>query len=480
MHDWIRKPEAGSVYWLNGMAGTGKTTIAHSLCTQLDTTYQLGASFFCSRLLPECKKVNLIIPSIAYQLAQFSRPFKYALSRVLELDQDVHELSIQLQFKILIVKPLVDVRDALPESLVVVIDALDECDNQKCAGQILDALFTFTPDLPIKFLVSSRPESEIRDQMQKQEIDHRSSSRVVLHELDRCIVRADIEAYIREALDPMKLGEREIAMLVERAGLWFIYAATVTRYIGYDNFKRNPHARLQTILSVSGEDDNNPYKDIDNLYTIILKAAISDPELSGWEREDIQQVLNTTICAREPLTIAALSGLLGLHDVGRVHAALRPLWSVLHVVEASGLVTTLHVSFPDYMFDSSRSKEFYCDLVAHNHTLAYCCFDFIRRARPHLDTSMLDRTFIDLNATIRDAISSGLSYACRYWATHLQHVRRSPDIIERLEIFLSELLLLWMKVMDIEKRGHDRQEMLWQTERWCIVSGSKNQSHGKI
>ncbi|CAE6496417.1 unnamed protein product, partial [Rhizoctonia solani] len=34
--EWARAPQTGKVYWMNGMAGTGKTTIAYSFCTKLD------------------------------------------------------------------------------------------------------------------------------------------------------------------------------------------------------------------------------------------------------------------------------------------------------------------------------------------------------------------------------------------------------------------------------------------------------------
>ncbi|CAE6473985.1 unnamed protein product, partial [Rhizoctonia solani] len=84
MNDWasMSSSDTGSIYWLNGMAGTGKTTIAYSLCSELDAKHQLAASFFCSRLLPECRDVNRIIPSISYQLAQYSLPFRAALLKV--------------------------------------------------------------------------------------------------------------------------------------------------------------------------------------------------------------------------------------------------------------------------------------------------------------------------------------------------------------------------------------------------------------
>ncbi|KAG8693164.1 hypothetical protein FRC11_003109, partial [Ceratobasidium sp. 423] len=55
---WAGNDGADAVYWLNGMAGTGKTTIACSICKELARHDKLAASFFCSRLREECRDVN--------------------------------------------------------------------------------------------------------------------------------------------------------------------------------------------------------------------------------------------------------------------------------------------------------------------------------------------------------------------------------------------------------------------------------------
>lgn len=480
MHNWVHDRAAGPVYWLNGMAGTGKTTIAYSLCDELNAAHNLGASFFCSRSLPECRDVNQIIPSIAYQLAYFSRPFRYALSRALEREPNVHTQLWQIQFEALFVKPLVEVREALPEDLVVVIDALDECDNKESTDQLLEALLTKTADLPVKFLITSRPEPEIRDQVKKQDgPSHRAIPRLVLHELDRGTVQGDIETYLRAALDPIKPSESQIAMLVQRAGILFIYAATVVRYIGFKNFSRNPAGRLDTILSISTLAESHTHKEIDELYTAILKAAIDDPELEPHERNDMKLVLNTVLCVREPLTIRALSGLLGIQNIDRLHAALQPLWSVLHVVESSELVTTLHASFSDYMFDPKRSYSYHCDPAAHEHILARCCFNRIKNTEPQFNVCGLESSYVldaqvsNLSTRVEKVISLDLIYACQYWATHLERAKESLNLVELLEDFLSARLLLWIEILNLKNRMDVGVAAIGQAEKWSVVSNTK-------
>ncbi|KAG8758927.1 hypothetical protein FRC11_002853, partial [Ceratobasidium sp. 423] len=417
---WARASGGSAVYWLNGMAGTGKTTIAYSVCTELDSTHKLGASFFCSRLREECRNVNLIFPSIAYQLARFSLPFRSALSAVLEKDPDVHGRAPHIQFDALIAKPLLEVEQTLPGGLVVMIDALDECENKESTSRMLDVLLSKATTLPIKFIVSSRPESEIRDQM-----DDRAKSRLMLHELDKGEVQADIETYLRVELAPMKPEEAQISALVERAGILFIYAATVVRFIGRDNFRRNPRSRLRTILDASQSHGTTKNEEIDQLYGTILKAALDDRGLEAIERDDMQQVLHTVICAREPLTVGCLSGLLRMEDAECVQAALRPLWSVLHVVGSNELVTTLHTSFPDFMFDPARSKSYHCDPGAHHLKLAECCFERMKRTERQFNICGLESSYLpddrvpDLQDRLATAIPVDLLYACRFWAEHV-------------------------------------------------------------
>ncbi|CCO35298.1 hypothetical protein BN14_09415 [Rhizoctonia solani AG-1 IB] len=131
--EWAHDPETGQTCWMNGMAGTGKTTIAYSVCERLDEAYELGASFFCSRTMPECRQVKYIIPTIAYQLARFSVPFRNALYAALESDPDAHARTPKLQYEKLVVGPLSEVRESLPANFIVVIDALDECESEDAA-----------------------------------------------------------------------------------------------------------------------------------------------------------------------------------------------------------------------------------------------------------------------------------------------------------------------------------------------------------
>ncbi|CAE7067179.1 unnamed protein product [Rhizoctonia solani] len=484
MCEWATSRNSEGVYWMNGMAGTGKTTIAYSLCEQLDTENNrlLCASFFCSRSLPECRSVGRIIPSIAYQIAQCSRPFRYALSKATEENPDAHTRLVRLQFESLITKPLSDikVRDALPKHMVVVIDALDECEDITSTQQMLEVLLTMSKDLPIKFVVSCRPEASIRHQMERN--GTWVTSQVVLHELDSREVQNDIKKYLTTKLSPINPTEDIIKQLADRAGVLFIYAATVIRYVGYDDFGRNPRARLNAVLGLNQQQGSSQTEEIDRLYAAILEVGISDKQLSKTERDDIKLVLNAVICAKVPLPVDGLNALLRLGDVGRVNAALRPLWSVLHVKGPNMLVTTLHASFPEYLTDPERSGNsmWHCDLAIHHHILAQRCFECIRDARPQFNICQLESSYLSdnevvgLDERVEKLIPVELRYACRYWSAHLyaSDSSASSSLLSLLEQFLSNNLLLWLEVMSLTHDVSTTPEEVATVSRWAVRHGA--------
>ncbi|CAE6455424.1 unnamed protein product [Rhizoctonia solani] len=91
---------------MNGMAGTGKTTIAYTFCEQLEERKLLAASFFCARSSADCRNVSRIVPTIAYQLARYSIPFKSVLCQTLDQDPDIGTKNLKKQFEQLLEVPL--------------------------------------------------------------------------------------------------------------------------------------------------------------------------------------------------------------------------------------------------------------------------------------------------------------------------------------------------------------------------------------
>ncbi|KAF8965937.1 hypothetical protein BDZ97DRAFT_740307 [Flammula alnicola] len=466
---WVVDPKGAKVYWMNGMAGTGKTTIGYSLCEWLEENRRLGGNYFCSRISPLCRDVSNVVPTLAYQLAQYSSAFRSALYKVLEGKPEASKLNVKGQFEKLVQEPMQAVKTAMPEGVVVVIDALDECDDSYAFRLFLETLLKLAADLPIKFFVTSRPEPAIREKMLAPGY---SPSILHLHDVEESIVEADIKKYLTEALGSMSPSPspNEVERLAKLAGKLFIYAATAVRYIHPGDLGVNSSARLRTVLGmVSGS--TKQHDELNGLYTTILSAAVDPKRLEEQEVNDILLTLWTVVCAKEPMTVQTLASLLRLTEE-QVRFALQPLRSILHVQEGvQGLVSPFHASFPDYLFDKRRSGEFHCETTRHSEILADGCFDLMK-AQLKFNICKLESSFVfdedvlELQERIEKSISAALSYACRYWGEHLRQGNFPVTVHERLVEFLTHRLLFWMEVLNLERRMAIGGEILRQVQHW--------------
>ncbi|CEL54093.1 putative WD repeat-containing protein alr3466 OS=Nostoc sp, (strain PCC 7120 / UTEX 2576) GN=alr3466 PE=4 SV=1 [Rhizoctonia solani AG-1 IB] len=232
--------------------------------------------------------------------------------------------------------------------------------------------------------------------------------------------------------------------------------------------------RLDAVLKTSsGEQETSiKTKEIDQLYEAVLASAMNE-DLEQLEKDQIQLVLHTVICAQEPLTVVALAGLLGLTS-GRVEAALKPLWSVVRVSESSpeDRVSTMHASFPDYMLNPSRSGRFTCNVKAHNARLVEFCFSRIRKNTDQFNicnlssSHVFDKDVPDIEERVKQKIPLDLLYACEYWAVHLCLSGSLSEGLHQLRDFLSKRLLLWIEVLNLKNRIHKAAVLIDGTLSW--------------
>ncbi|GAB1527963.1 hypothetical protein RhiTH_011152 [Rhizoctonia solani] len=471
LEKWSLDPSQPNIFWMNGMAGTGKTTIAYTFAESLKTRGALGGSFFCTRTSDECRDVGRIVPTIAHQLSQYSPSFRSALLQVLEQEPKIRSQSIDSQCERLIKEPLQKAKNQMTKGLVVVIDALDECSNTNGVGTILSALFRVAPNLPIRFFITSRPEPDIRLRVDAQ--SQQSRSICILHDMEKSLVQADIHLYLREEL-ANSVSEHDLSQLAKLSGTLFIYAATVIRYV---RRKGNmvDQDRLETVLN-SSSNAGYQHTDIDRLYTTILDAAIDDPEHEPKEQQQMQLILWTAVCTREPVTIDTLAALAGIKPA-KANVLLQSLYSVLHVSQVTNMVSTLHASFPDYIFDEERSKRFYCDETTHSQLLSKHCFDImhdqLRFNICGLETSFIaDSEVKDLKARIDRSISPTLSYAAHHWGHHVAKSTHCGETQTKLEEFFSNQLLFWMEVLSLKGTLDMGIAMLSLVKPWLTAKKS--------
>ncbi|CAE6396550.1 unnamed protein product [Rhizoctonia solani] len=420
------------------------------------------------------------------ELARFSPAFRAKLCAVLNEDPDAGKLNVVQQFEKLIIQPMGTAKDAIPDIIVVVIDALDECDDNYSVRLLLDILLKYAEELPLKFFVASRPEHAIRERMVSQGGAERAI--VHLHDIEQSIVEEDIKKYLTESLSGMKPPPllQQIDQLAKRSRNLFIYAATVVRYIHPEDVHVDSNARLKSMLASIGDPRaiaENRYEDLDRLYTTVL-GAVFHARLDSTEKQRMERVLWTIVCAREPMTVATIASLASL-DNDQVWAALQSLRSVVHVPENNALISTLHASFPEYMLDEARSKVFCCNESKSNETLARRCFEVMKSELRfnicELEYSYLNDSQIeDLEARVSQRISPTLSYTCRYWGSHLSLAPFLDNTRDMLLDFLSSRFLFWMEVLSLSQCIGIGAPLMQQAQTWLRTRNHEDEIQKQV
>ena len=165
------------------------------------------------------------------------------------------ERSFTTQIKFLILEPIRQM--GLSKPVVLVVDALDECDNSvNAAAKLFRAVVASCTEVPsIRLLVTSRPETYIKSILVADQV-----AGIVLHEdAEQSVVSDDIRRYLSAEMSriPNELGvdvplpwpsSSDLNVLVSKAGKLFIWAATAIRFVG-DHRGQSPTSRLNILLS---------------------------------------------------------------------------------------------------------------------------------------------------------------------------------------------------------------------------------------
>jgi len=282
LEQWLNDGQDKRVFWLNGLAGTGKSTIAQTFAEMCFADRKLGASFFCSRDFEDRSNLRSIFPTLAFQLAHRYPRFRQELLPVLAENPDVGRESLCSQMEKLIVGPF---RTTQTPTLIV-IDALDECQDEEPASALLSVLSRYVDDIPLaKFLITGRPELRIRSGFRLESL--RPHTEVFkLHEVKPTSVDSDIKLFLKTrfidiaknrsdcSLEKGWPGPQNIDILCKKAAGFFIFASTVVKFVS--SHHHLPDERLALIVSLPMDTSHEGKLGVDLLYIQVLKEAFHD------------------------------------------------------------------------------------------------------------------------------------------------------------------------------------------------------------
>ncbi|KAL5360217.1 hypothetical protein BJX96DRAFT_175081 [Aspergillus floccosus] len=376
IQEWYQSPmgENIQIYWLKGMAGTGKSTISRTVAAACHNRQPLvkgtpspesvcvSANFFFDQGKKSCNNANKLFTTLCKQLATALPDSKNAICKALSDYPDI------------------------------LIDALDECektDVQRLLARFVRSQPRGLSTIRLRIFITSRPEAHIFSAFRG------IKGRCEVHEYDLEKVpfvsdakkEDDITRFLRLGMAeackangfpedwPGKATTDKISSKAD--GLW-IFAATTCRFFQEPGLTLSrAKVRLDLILD---EDvtDGTPQHDIDAMYRRILKFSVigsaTKPEIKlicG----SFKKIIGSIVVLFEPLSKAALCHLLSLDD-SELDDTFNGLHSVLSINEdQEGTVKLLHLSFRDFLLSQRRcsDKRFWiCENTAHYNAMKAC------------------------------------------------------------------------------------------------------------
>ena len=442
---------------------------------------RLAASFFFSRRDLERRTTQHIVPTLTTQLLAFLPSIRPAVIAALENDYMLPMKVLREQMEKLLLGPLSTATETPNASLLIVVDALDECDDESLVSELVTllALLPCKTSLPLRLLITSRSEPWLQSQFHRPDI----STLTLSLEIHAFSAEADIRTFLRHALDGayeqhlqvMRDVPRpwpssaELERMVGRAGGLFIFALTVVKFVG--DKMHNPLERLQAILGDKASvPDGSAYADLDSLYRDAI-SVFPDPDVA-------RLVLGVVYCMAIPLSVSGLHRLLRRPDVD-ARIIIPALSSVLLASEdGKQPIQFYHASFRDFLINPQRSQKYAINPAVYHRFMAQLCFETMSNSLKRDmcgigDPAKANSEVPDLAERRQAAFDEALSYACRFWSRHLAQLPSdgvaNEALLAALKRFSTTALLCWIEALSIFGELESAVVMLREGISWLKV-----------
>ncbi|KAJ5768761.1 NACHT and WD40 domain protein [Penicillium odoratum] len=365
--------------------------------------------------------------------------------------------TLKQQFDTLLLQPFRDMRkyNCNNSLLVIVIDALDECDQDDDIQVLLQLLPKLQQAVSLRVFLTSRPELPIR--LGFSEMSEQAHQDFALHQIPKEMITHDISLFLNHRLVKIRKiqglskdwpGSHNIHALVALSVPLFIFIATVCRI--FEDPRWDPDESFADILEHRSEGSQ-----IGGAYLPVLNMLFRELNERQTQRlkEEYQKILGAIVILESPLSICSLSKLIGLSE-RLIGLRLKLLHSVLNVPQDNNLpVRMFHISFRDFLLNPDSQEEIPIRINEKelHSRLATRCLLLCRNLKRNVCGLMSDGTLreeIDLQ-TIEHCVPSEMQYSCRYWAHHLIQSQDPLSHLEDAFIFLQNHFLHWVEAMSI-------------------------------
>ncbi|KJA19264.1 hypothetical protein HYPSUDRAFT_894535 [Hypholoma sublateritium FD-334 SS-4] len=374
------------ILWLYGPAGAGKSAILQSIAEKCAALDILLSSFLFSRSDGTRNHPGSLVATIAYQMSTRIPQITGALDAAILRDPLIFDKTLDAQIDVLIVGPLQRLvqsgffSDPRSAPRLILIDGLDECNDEDHRRAVLRAIARAirVHNFPLLFLISSRPETDIRFSFDSPELAALWNS---LGLDDSYRPDDDIQLFLTESFrwiketHPMRghipstwPTSSALNTLVSKSSGQFIYASTVIKYISA--IRASPSRQLDVILGIREARSNDvPFAEIDALYTYIL-SSVQDRALMS---DILALMMGYFSYSDEPCSLSSISWFLGVdqEDVAMIFSSLASIIRLTNIdprvdnpadlMDSDYYVQLSHASLSDFLADQNRSGRFHID-----------------------------------------------------------------------------------------------------------------------
>jgi len=453
--DWVAdKPDEKDVlqsntYWIYGLPGIGKTSLAHSICASLDGQGRLAGAFFCRRDDEKLCKSRNILPTLICRLAGVYPAFRSIVAKRLRKEANLTAESMEDSL-------FLDFLHNLPhgpnQSLVFVIDAFDECGDYRSRPALLKLLTSATARASwLKIIITSRPEADIQHSF-----DALSPSSHLRYDLAkdqeasgdlRAVAQNEFDLVARKCHLSHWPEESLLNRVISLANGLFIFIRTLVLALERCG---DPTEFLEATAKDSASAGLKP---LYRLYSSILASRIED---SHAEFQRMIGVLLTTAPHRalREETIAELARV----KLNLVKKWVDDLSSLLYRDEGTnGGIRVRHLSISEFFVSGDCPSDHQFSPQDANMQLGIACLNtMVRQLRFNIcglkDSRLANADIEDLPSRIIENISDSLQYSSLYWSDHLCSTpdNNDPRLWESLkEFFEGPCPLFWIEVLSV-------------------------------
>ncbi|KAJ9639626.1 hypothetical protein H2204_003696 [Knufia peltigerae] len=407
--------------WCTGPPGSGKSVLASSIIQTAEED-EVDHVYYFFRFGDEVKNnLNVLLLSLAYQLASVLPEYRRRLLRLFEDGFNVQKSLPRLLWKKLFASTFLKLH--LTQPLLLIIDGLDECDSHSHFLKFLEDFQSFPGCM--RFLIISRNTQSLSSGFEK------LSKKIPVQQHALQSMKNDLRLYIEEEMTSMH-GDDDFkdaiaAELTRKADGNFLWASLV---LGEVLQCHTGDAVLEALNEVP-EDLEPLYERMDA--TLAKNCRPSDRAIG-------KTILMWIACSRYALSLQDLAEALQpeYSNLLDLKFTISRVCGEFVIVDSKGIVSMVHSSARDYLFQNQYLNYHIPKGASHQQIFMKCTTALIN-ANPKIQTGQIRS-------------QAFLLYAASSWPFHMEQgsdFSDQPSLLQLARFFQSSVVLSWIYLLAV-------------------------------